>query len=116
MATVNAVTTQPQRGTLQVSWEGLANGDNGNAQQIGQFGDKSVHVKGTFGTGGTCVIQGSNDGATWKTLTDPQGNALSFTAEAIEQILENVRYYRPNVTAGDGSTSLNVYIYGRRSK
>jgi hypothetical protein len=41
-------------------------------------------------------------------VTDPQGNALSFTTAKIECISELVRYIRPRVTGGDGTTSLTV--------
>jgi len=43
-------------------------------------------------------------------LTDPQGTALSFTAGGLSTILQNPKYVRPNVTAGDGTTSLTVAI------
>lgn len=113
MATRSGVTTTPHRGNRQVLWEGLLNGDSGDAQQVGQMSDKSVQVVGTFGTGGSINIEGSNDGTNWEILVDPQGNALTFTSAALEQILENPRYIRPNVTAGDGTTDLDVYLYAR---
>lgn len=89
-------------------WTGLLNGDTGSPQTGASLPDKSVQVSGTFGTGGSCSLKGSNDGVTYFTLTDPQGNALVFTAAGMEQIAENPRYMRPEVTAGDGSTSLTV--------
>jgi len=75
--------------------------------------DRSVQVHGTFGVGGTVLIEGSNDGTNWYTLTDPQGNALSVTAAKIEAISEPTVYVRPRVTAGDGTTSLTVTIFAR---
>jgi hypothetical protein len=76
--------------------------------------DRSVQVFGTFGTGGNLRIEGSMDGNTWATLTDPQGNALDFTTAKIETIMEITRYIRPRITAGDGSTSLTCIILIRR--
>lgn len=78
------------------------------------YSDRSASVKGTFGTG-TVLIQGSNDaGATYNPLTDPQGNALSKTAVAIEQITEVAEMTRPLVTTPDGTTALQVDIVIRR--
>lgn len=80
-----------------------------------QWADRCVQVTGTFGTGGTVVLQGSNDGSTWATLNNAQGTAASFTAAGIRQIVELPRYCRPNVTAGDGTTSLTVSLVLRRA-
>lgn len=100
-----------------IVWTGLLNGDDGEGFDPQTFADVSVHVHGTFGTGGTVLIEGSNQAtpSSWATLADPQGNALSFTAEKIEQVLEGVRWIRPRVSAGDGTTSLTVSMWARRT-
>lgn len=98
-----------------ITWTGLLNTDTGSAIELVDYPDKTVTITGTFGTGGTLVMQGSNDGTNWFSLTDPQANAISKTAAAMEAILEAPRYMRPNVTAGDGSTSLTVQVCCRRS-
>lgn len=91
-------------------WDTLSNGDDGEAIRMSAFSDRSVQVTGTFGTGGHCKIEGSNDGVTWAVLTDPQGNDLDFTSAKLEAVEEITAYIRPNVTAGDGTTSLSVYL------
>ncbi len=59
---------------VTMSWIGLLNGDTGAAVLITKFADKTVQVVGAFGTGGTVVMQGSNDGGTtWGALSDLQG-------------------------------------------
>lgn len=93
-----------------VSWANLANGDVGEAISFAQYTDKSVQVAGVFGTGGSVTFEGSNDGVNWAPLTDPQGNDLAFTAEKIELVTEATLKVRPNVTAGDGATSLTVTV------
>lgn len=81
-----------------------------------QWADRSVQVTGTFGAGGNLNIEGSNDGGTTAAiLTDPQGNALSFTATKIEQITEVCELVRPKVSAGDGTTSLAAVFVCRRA-
>ena len=77
-------------------------------------GDRTVQVQGTFGTGGTLVVEGTLDGSTWYTLRDPQGTSLSFTAAGLKAISENVLQVRPRVTGGDGTTSLTAIISVRR--
>lgn len=99
---------------LLVTWTPLANGDTGSPVQAGAWRDASVQVHGTFGTGGSVTFQGSNDGSNWFALTDPQGNAITKTAAALEQISEIARYVRPSVTAGDGSTALTVIVFAGR--
>lgn len=70
----------------------------------------SVQVTGNFGAGGTVLIEGSNDGTNYVTLTDLAAAALSITAAGIKTIRENVAYIRPRVSAGDGTTSLTVTL------
>lgn len=97
-----------------VVWAGMANGDTGAPIKLPAHADRSVHISGTFGAGGTCVMQGSNNSSSYVTLTDPQGNALSKTAEAVEVIEEVTLLTRPNVTAGDGTTAITVSMLLRR--
>lgn len=97
-----------------VAWTPLANGDSGTPYAMPGFADRSVQVGGTFGAGGTVVIEGTIDGTNYITLTDPQGNAISKTAAAIETISEIVKFIRPRVTAGDGTTAISVYLIARR--
>ena len=109
MSTRTASVTSPGANGKVLQWSGLLNGDVGNAIQVSDFGDKTVQFRGTFGVGGTIVLQGSNHPTTpavWETLTDPQGNIISKTASALECVIENPVWIRPSVTAGDGTTDL----------
>lgn len=83
--------------------------------QFAQWADRCVQVTGTFGSGGTIVVEGSNDGSTYATLNDAQGNAISLTAAGLKQIIEVPRYARARVTAGDGTTSLVASFVLRRA-
>lgn len=93
-----------------VSWTPLLNGDVGDQAEFPGASFRTAQITGTFGTGGTIQIQGSNDGTNWVVLTDPQGNAITKTAAGIEIVEEVTRYIRPAVTAGDGTTSLTVTL------
>lgn len=108
MAVIAEKVTQAVRGSYNILWETLTNGDTGSPLLCPHLADKSIQVTGTFGSGGTVVLEGSNDGSNWETLNDPQGTAISFTAAGMYQVLENTKMIRPSVTAGDGTTDLDV--------
>ena len=97
-----------------ITYSGLAISDQGAPLEAFGYADRSVQVDGVFGSGGSVMIEGSNNGSTYYPLTDPQGNNLEITSGKIEQISEAVVYLRPRVTSGDGSTSINVTILMRK--
>lgn len=112
MSTIdNTRTSTGNSRTLVVSWLNLANGDDGAPLDFSQYADKTAQVVGTFGANGNLRLEGSNDGTNWAVLTDPQGNALDIATAKLELVSEAPRYLRPRVTAGDGTTSLSVFIH-----
>lgn len=107
---VAKVETRPFSATYK--WEALANGDTGEALEQ-PFPSLCMQVLGTFGTGGSVKLQGSNDGGTtWADLNDLDGTAIAVTAAGMVQVRERPLAVRPNVTAGDGTTALDVHIHG----
>lgn len=97
----------------RVQWTGLtsATSDVGSAVKFGSWKDRTVQVTGTFGAGGSVSLKGSNDGGTtWATLTDANNAALTFTSTGLKAITELPYEIRPEVTAGDGTTSLTVTV------
>ena len=120
MATVNYVETPIHKygdNCKLVTWPDMANGDVGQAYPFPGGADRSVQFYGTFGTGGTVLMKGSNVSATtnFVVLTDPQGNIISKMAEAIEQVTEVTAWMRPEVTNGDGTTAISVALLVRRA-
>ena len=105
-----------QRNAVLYTWTGLLNGDQGSAVEAADWADRTVQIAGTFGVGGSVTLEGSNDNSNWVALTDPQGNAVTKTAAGLEVFEEGPRYIRPNVTAGDGTTSLTVTVWARRGR
>lgn len=101
-----------------VRWAGLLNTDSGAPIGYQGSGDKSIQFTGTFGAGGTIVLEGTLDkdpaSATWFTLSDLQATAISKTAAALEGIAEAVMWLRPRVTAGDGTTNLVATLVVRQ--
>lgn len=122
--TVRAATIEYQvdgnANLARVVWTGLLQGDTGEPVNLGDWADRTVQVVGTFGAGGSLTIEGSNDKTsetpTYFALTDPQGNAVTKTANALEVIEESPLIIRPNVGGGDGTTTLTVKMVCRRNR
>ncbi len=96
-----------------IKWTGLLNGDDGSPYILaGKYADKNVMVIGTFGTGGSLAVEGTNEktATTWLALNDQAGATIAITVAKVKQVLENTLQLRPHVTAGDGTTSLTCYI------
>lgn len=112
MATINGeIRSVSANNKVQlVTWPGLGLDDEGAAAAWVEFADRCFQVAGTFGVGGSLTVEGSNDGVNWSALSDPQGNALTFTTQKIEQALELPLFVRPVVTAGDETTDLTVTL------
>lgn len=112
MATItHANVALPNVNVQVVKWETLTTtNDVGDGVEMSAWPDRAVQVVGTFGAGGTLAIEGSIDGTNYTVLTDPQGNALNITSTKIEAVTELVRYIRPSVEAGDGTTDLDVWL------
>lgn len=123
MATRDAIIHNPPTigrssgGVLIVAWTGLLNGDYGKAVSVPALADRSVQMLGTLGAGGAITIYGSNKpdanesaDTDWWTLNDPQANALVISTFKGESIMEPTLWIRPKVTAGDGTTNLQIYL------
>lgn len=120
MAVIPAVQTSfPEPGNptaWAITWGPMQNGDVGApVYDIWNYADRSIQVEGTFGAGGAVAGEGSNDGANFRTLSTPQGSSLLITQPSINAVVELSRMFRPHVTAGDGTTSLTVTCFFRRS-
>lgn len=118
MATITAVKqdTTGMVGILLYLWEALTAANlDGSRIRCPQYTDKTVQILGTF-DGATCTMQGSNDGSTWFSLTDPQGNAIAKAAAAGEAIIESPLWIRPLVSGAGAGTDLDVYIICRGTR
>lgn len=112
---------------FKYNWLAIINGNNGNPIGSGAateggahvdlavYADKCIQFTGTWGAGGSVNLEGSNDGGTtWAILKDANGNAITMTSAGMAQITENPEQIRPRVTAGDGTTAINAYLYMRK--
>lgn len=90
-------------------WAGLDGDDTGVPVKVATCKRMTAHVfSSTYGSS-TVTIEGTNDPAyatsgEWVGLTDPQGNAISKTADGIEAIEEQVAWIRPKTASGTGAS------------
>lgn len=94
-----------------ITWT-LTQGQSGESVQLAAYTDRTVQFAGTWG-GTSISLEGSMDGTTYTVLTDPQGNAITKTANAIEAVTEGTVYVRPKATGGDGTTSVKVMLLAK---
>lgn len=112
--TIVPVTVDPGvRNVYIATWAAIGDADTCTPIPMSGASDRSVQIGGTFGSA-TIVIQGSNDGTNYLPVTDPQGNAISKTSAAIEQILELTRFIKPTTSGGTGSSvTVTVLLKGQ---
>lgn len=106
-----------------IRWSGLLNGDDGEWLTVSEHRDISVHFFGSFGAGGTVILEGSNESVDPPTsavaIHDTSGagpNPVSATAAKIQQVHNVPHKLRPRVTAGDGATSITVIVRATRGR
>lgn len=115
MATVTVATELfPDQDAVLYTWVLTQADAVGSPVTAHEYADRTMQMTGTFGTA-TFVLEGANV-ATYTTLTDPQGNGISKTAAAIEQVLEVPRYTRPNSSGATGGESVTVTLFCRRTR
>ncbi len=116
MATVTPTATRIREGeSMLYAWTLTQADASGASIDAHEYGDRTVQISGTF-DGATVVLQGSNDGAAWFSLTDPQGNAISKTADAMETVMEVPLSTRAHSTGGGGSQSVTISLFCRRTR
>jgi hypothetical protein len=98
---------------LQMHWPELRMDDVGEPVELTLYKVLRVWVWGTFGAGGTCVLESArnaSDSSLFQHFTS-KGEALVFTSghDSI-QLDEVIRRFRPRVIAGDGATQLSVGV------
>ena len=107
---------EPNDKASRVRWQNITLGDTCQPVDWAGAGDRTIQVFGTFG-GATITAQGTLGDKTddYQGLTDAFGNAISFTGPGIDTITEMVRYIKPVLANGDGSTDITVIILFRKT-
>lgn len=111
-----------QKGVARVHWSFIT-GVTGvsNPVEFPNLPDKTVHVYATTWGTGNVKLEGSNvtffpaPSDTFDALADPQGTALTFAANRIEQVLENPRWLRARASEVTAGQTINVVMICRGS-
>lgn len=93
-----------------VKWAGLLNGDTGEAFDCAGMFMEAQQVVGTAGAGFDMDLEFSLEDTptNWVAVTN-----VAFAAAGFANFNNSSRWIRPNVTAGDGTTSVDLYIIFR---
>jgi hypothetical protein len=107
---------EDDQSVILVTWNHLNNTQWWGAPvPYSQWADRTVQFSGTFNSA-TVVLEGSNDGTNYKTLTDAAGTALSLTAAGLKQVTESPLFVRPNVNTNVGvATDITCSLLMRRN-
>ncbi len=101
-------------GTVLHTWNLTTADPTGDAISIPGASDRTVQFVETNWGGATAILEGSlDDGTTFFTLTDGQGNAISFTVDGGEMISENVLLLRPRLSVGGTAAMVQVLLLSR---
>ena len=84
------------------TWLALPANEVGQEVRSAARSDRSFQVDGNF-DGATVIIEGSNDGITYYTLTDPYSAPLSFSSAGLRQVTEATTFIRPRTIGGVAS-------------
>ena len=110
------VSTWIQKGVARTLWEGVTVSSTTNgAETAAGLPDKTVYVTGDFQSATIVTMEGSNNTATgpYVDCVDPQGNAIAFSADGQEVILENPQFIRPRVSGATGGSDIDVIMISR---
>lgn len=104
-------------GAMVITWGPMRNGDIGLPAGIDTtaYANVTFQVEGTFGAAGSCAILGSNDQVNFRALKNLQGTTIAVIAAGITGVQEGVVKSVPSITAGDGTTSLTITAFYRRT-
>ncbi len=113
MASPTTTDINGDRSSMLITWTLTTADHTGDPVSWADWADRSVMMTGTWG-GATAVLEGANV-ATYLSITDPQGNAISTNADKLEACTEVTRFVRPRLsTVGSGATVV-VTLLMRRS-
>lgn len=102
-----------ETGGLNIVWAGLLNADTGLPVMVpAQYWKVTAQATGTFGAGGTALLEGSNNNVDWSTLKDVGGADISITTTVLARLEGLPKFLRPRVSAGDGTTAIVVSLRG----
>lgn len=98
----------------QFTWGPISNADTVQAVKPGfeRSLGSSLQITGTWNSA-TATVQVSNDGATWFTESDANGDAMTATDDVMFKFTMTALYVRVSFSGGGGSQSLTANMVMR---
>ncbi len=93
-------------------WETVTSGDTCAPVKMPYLDDATIYSFGTFSGAASVALHGSPqvENPTLFVALTSNSLAIAHTAAAASVVDQNATYYKPVVSAGDGSTDLDIYI------
>lgn len=114
MASPTTTDLNGDRSVMMISWDLTTADHTGTAVAWCDWADRSVTFVGTNWGGSTVALEGSNDGTTWLPIADPQGTAITRTANGIEACLELTRFVRARLSTTGTAAVVNATLIMRK--
>ena len=107
------IRTEHSGRTVVHDWSLTTADATGTAVSVPGSSDRTVQLIADTAGGATAILEGSLDNITFFTLTDGQGNAISFTASGGEMVAENVLFVRPRLSTAGSGALWSVLLFSR---
>lgn len=105
-------TEKPGR-TVIHDWSLTTADATGDSISVPGSSDRTIQFVADTAGSATAILEGSLDNVTFFTLTDGQGNAISFTASGGEMVAENVLFMRPRLSTAGSGALWSVLLFSR---
>jgi hypothetical protein len=103
-----------KRGFIVVTWPNIPNGNQGDPFEVSGFLLGSVDWQGTIGAGFSARLEGTDNPngapAVWGAIPNWTTTVAGLLVPSADTYPVFVRFVRPNITAGDGTTSMTARL------
>ncbi len=99
--------------TVVHDWSLTTADATGDSVSVPGSSDRTIQFVADTAGSATAILEGSMDDSTFFTLTDGQGNAISFTASGGEMVAENVLFVRPRLSTAGSGALWSILLFSR---
>ena len=99
--------------TVVHDWSLTTADATGDSVSVPGSSDRTIQFVADNAGSATAILEGSLDDSTFFTLTDGQGNAISFTGSGGEMVAENVLFVRPRLSTAGSGALWSVLLFSR---
>jgi len=107
------IKTEHSGRTVVHDWSLTTADATGDSVSVPGSSDRTIQFIADTAGSATAILEGSLDDSTFFTLTDGQGNAISFTASGGEMVAENVLFVRPRLSTAGSGALWSILLFSR---